>query len=124
VVAVSPAWNVLRSAPAQRAALESQLGQMRGLAAEARELRALPPVAPEQAQAALKAATTRLGAAAKMTVAADRVTVTLSGVDAVAFTEWLGEVRSAARARVVEAQLNRSAQAYSGNVVLSLPRPL
>lgn len=59
-----------------------------------------------------------------MTVSADRVTVTLSGVDAVAFTEWLGEVRSAARARVVEAQLNRSAQAYNGSVVLSLPRPL
>lgn len=124
MVAVRPAWNVLRSAPPQRAALEGQLAQMRGLAAEARELRALPPVAPEQAQAALNAATTRLGTGAKLTVSADRVTVTLSGVDAVAFTEWLGEVRSAARARVVEAQLNRSAQAYSGSVVLSLPRPL
>lgn len=124
MIAVRPAWNVLRSAPAQRAALEGQLAQMRGLAAEARELRALPPVAPDQAQAALTAATARLGAAAKMTVSAERVTVTLNGVDAVAFTEWLGEVRSAARARVVEAQLNRSAQAYNGSVVLSLPRPL
>lgn len=124
LIAVRPAWAVLRSAPAQRAALEGQLAQMRGLAAEARELRALPPVAPDQAQAALTAATARLGAAAKMTVAADRVTVTLNGVDAVAFTEWFGEVRSAGRARVVEAQLNRSAQAYSGSVVLSLPRPL
>jgi general secretion pathway protein M len=124
MVAVRPAWGVLRAAPAQRAVLESQLTQMRGLAAEARELRALPPVAPEQAQAALTAATTRLGAAAKLTASADRVTVTLNGVDAVAFTEWLGEVRSAARARVVEAQLNRSAQAYSGSVVLSLPRAL
>ncbi|HNG81980.1 MAG TPA: type II secretion system protein GspM, partial [Burkholderiaceae bacterium] len=47
MVAVRPAWNVLRSAPPQRAALEGQLAQMRGLAAEARELRALPPVAPE-----------------------------------------------------------------------------
>lgn len=125
LVAIQPAWKVLRSAPAQRAELQGQLALMRSLAAEARELRAQPPVTPEQAQAALESATSaRLGSAAKLAVNGERVTATFTGVDPVAFTEWLREVRSAARARVVEAQLNRSAQAYSGSVVLTLPRPL
>lgn len=125
LVAIQPAWSVLRSAPPQRAELQGQLTQMRSLAAEARELRAQPPVTPEQAQAALESATSaRLGNAAKLAVNGERVTVTFTGVDPVAFTEWLREVRSAARARVVEAQLNRTAQAYGGSVVLTLPRPL
>jgi general secretion pathway protein M len=122
VLAIRPAWQVLGTAPAQRAALEGQLAQMRGLASEARELRAQPPVAPDQAEAALTSATTRLGAGAKLAITGDRATVTFTAVDPVLFTEWLGEVRSAARARVIEAQLNRSGQAYSGSVVLSLPR--
>lgn len=124
-LAIQPAWKVLKTAPAQRAELQGQLVQMRSLAAEASELRALPPVTPEQAQAALESATSaRLGDTAKLAVSGERVTITFTGVSPVAFTEWLGEVRSAARARVVEAQLNRSAQAYSGSVVLTLPRPL
>ena len=34
---------------------------------------------------------------------------------------WLGEVRGAARARPVEAQLTRAANGYSGSLVLQLP---
>ena len=33
---------------------------------------------------------------------------------------WLAEVRSAARARVVEATLTRGPQGYSGSVVVAL----
>ena len=124
LLAVHPAWKTLRDTPAQRTALESQLAQMRGLAAEARELRAQPPIAPEQARAALDAAVARLGASAKLRLEGDRATVTFTGVDPVLFTEWLAEIRSAARTRVTEAQLSRSAQAYSGTVVLSLHRPI
>jgi general secretion pathway protein M len=109
--------------PAQRAVLDGQFAAMQAQAQEARELRALPPLAPEQADAALRAATARLGAGARLTPGGERVSVALTGVDAAALTAWLAEVRSGARARVVELQLNRSGSGYSGNVVLALARP-
>lgn len=123
-VALRPAWQVLRDAPAQRAALDAQLAEMRGLAAEARDLRAQPPVAPDLAEAAIKAATARLGASARLTVNGDRASVSFQQVDPQALADWLGEVRQAGRARVIEAQLNRSGSGYNGNAVLTLPRAL
>ena len=59
--AVQPAWRTLRTAPAEADALDAQWQQMQRLAAESKELRAAPPVAPAQSAAALKAATERLG---------------------------------------------------------------
>jgi type II secretory pathway component PulM len=78
-----------------------------------------------------------------MSLQGDRADVTLTAVEPAALLAWLGEVRSAARARVVEAQLRRaapvappvpagargtppapaSATALSGRVVLVLARP-
>jgi general secretion pathway protein M len=123
LVAIAPALKTLRTVPAQRAVLDPQYAAMQAQAQEARELRALPPLAPEQADAALRAATTRLGAGARLTLTGERATVVLAGVDAAALTAWLAEVRSGARARVVELQVNRSGSTYSGNVVLTLGRP-
>lgn len=123
-VALRPAWQVLRDAPAQRAALDAQLAEMRGLAAEVRDLRTQPPVPPDLAQAAIQAATGRLGASARLTVNGDRASVTFQQVDPQALADWLGEVRQAGRARVVEAQFNRSGTGYNGSAVLSLPRAL
>ncbi|MDP4301912.1 type II secretion system protein GspM [Leptothrix discophora] len=122
-IAVQPALNTLRTVPAQRAALDLQLAEMQLLAQEARELRALPPISPEQAEAALRAAVTRLGANAKLQMAGDRATITLTGLDAATLTGWLAEVRGAARARVVELQVNRIGALYGGSVVLALGRP-
>jgi general secretion pathway protein M len=122
-VAVQPALNTLRSVPAQRAALDIQLAEMQALAQEARELRALPPVSPEQAESALRATVAALGASARLQLVGDRATVTLTGIDAATLTRWLAEVRSAARVRVVELQLNRSGMLYGGSVVLALGRP-
>lgn len=122
-IAVQPALNTLRTVPAQRAALDLQLAEMQALALEARELRALPPVSPEQAEAALRATVAALGASAKLQQVGDRATVTLTGIDAATLTRWLAEVRSAARVRVVELQLSRSGMLYGGSVVLALGRP-
>ncbi len=122
-ITVQPALNTLRTVPAQRAVLDAQLAEMQLLAQEARELRALPPVSPDQAEAALRAAVTRLGANARLQLVGDRATVTLTGIDPATLTGWLAEVRSAARARVVELQLSRSGTLYSGSVVLTLGRP-
>ncbi len=119
-VAVQPAWRTLRSAPAQRDALDLQLQQMQRLAAETRELRATPPVAPAQAAAALRSATGALGDRARLTLQGERAVVALTGVTGERLAAWLAEARSAARARPVEAQLTRGPQGYSGNVVLTL----
>ncbi|MGY0196354.1 type II secretion system protein GspM [Leptothrix sp. BB-4] len=122
-IAIQPAIRTLNTVPAQRAALDAQLAEMQLLAQEARELRALPPVSPEQAEAALRAAVTRLGANARLQMTGDRATVALTGIDPATLTGWLAEVRGAARARVVELQLSRTGGLYGGSVVLALGRP-
>ena len=120
VLAVQPAWRTLASAPAELDGLELQLQGMQRLATEAAELRAAPALSPQQASAALTAATDRLGNKAKLTLQGDRAVVALNGVGTSALRDWLAEVRSGARARPVEAFLTRAAVGYNGNLVLSI----
>ena len=115
---VAPALRTLRETPAQLDRLESQLQQLQRVAAEARELKGAAPVSPAQSATALKAAADRLGDKAKLNVQGDRATLTLNGASPEALAAWLGEARSAARARPLEAQLTRGAQGYSGTVVV------
>jgi general secretion pathway protein M len=119
-VAVQPAWRTLRSAPAQLEALEIELQAMQRLASEASELRATPPVNPEQASAALQAASERLGDKARLSVQGDRAVLTLNGAGTAQLRGWLAEARSGARARPVEATLTRSGSGYSGSIVVSI----
>jgi general secretion pathway protein M len=123
LIGVQPALRTLRTVPVQRAELDRQWQQMQRLAAETQTLRQLPAVPPSQAEAALRSATERLGAAARLSLQGDRATVTLTGIEPAALLGWLGEIRSAARGRVVEAQLDRKGGSYSGTVVVSLGRP-
>ena len=120
VLFVQPALSSLRAAPAQLDRLDAQLQQMQRLAAEGRELRGIAPVSASQAAAALKAATDRLGTAAKITLLGDRATLTLNGVSPEALRAWLSEARNAARARPVEAQLTRGPKGYSGSLSVNL----
>lgn len=122
-LAVQPALKTLRTAPAQQAELDAQWAQMQRLAAEAVELRALPPVDPAQADAAMQAATARLGETARLQRSGERLSVTFTSVEPAAMMAWLAEVRAAARVRVVEAQLGRTGNGYSGTLVLTLPTP-
>ena len=125
-IAVQPALRTLRETPRQLEALDLQLQQMQRLAGEAATLRDTPQVSPSQAEAALRGATERLGASGRLNLQGDRATVTFNGVSGDALAAWLGEARSAARARVLEAQLSRAsgeAGGYSGTVVLALGRP-
>ncbi|HJV96458.1 MAG TPA: type II secretion system protein M, partial [Albitalea sp.] len=62
----------------------------------------------------------RLGDKGRLLMQGDRATLTLTGVQADALRAWLSEARSAAHARAVDVQLSRSAQGYSGTVVVSL----
>jgi general secretion pathway protein M len=120
LLALAPALRTLAGAPAQIEAADAQLQTMQRLAAESREMRAASPVSPEQAAAALKVATERLGGAGKLTVQGDRAVLTLDGARVAALRDWLTEARTGARGRPVEVTLTRGAQGLSGTVVLAL----
>ncbi len=120
-VAVQPAWRTARAAPVRLDQLDSQLQQMQRLAGEARQLRGAPAVGAVQAQAAVKAACDALGGAARLQLGGDRATITFTNIGGPQLREWFDEVRTAARARPLEASLTRGTQGYSGTVVLALP---
>ena len=121
LLGVQPAWRTLGEAPAQLDRLDTELAQMQRIAAESRELRNAAPVSTAQAAAAVQSATATLGASGRVAVQGERATLTLNGASAQAVMAWLAEVRGAARARPVEAQLSRSGSGYSGSLVLQLP---
>jgi general secretion pathway protein M len=74
-----------------------------------------------QAQAALGAATARLGEAARLSLQGERAVVTLKGIGSDQLTAWLGEARVGARARVVEASLRQTQPGlYDGSLTLAL----
>jgi general secretion pathway protein M len=83
-------------------------------------LRAASPVPTEQASTALRAATAQLGSTAKLAIQGDRAVLTFTGIQGDALRGWLGEARSAARARPMEAQLVKAATGYSGSITVSL----
>ena len=120
LAAIQPAWRTVARAPAEIDRLDAQLQTMQALAAEAQQLRAAPPVTPDQATAALKAATARLGDKAKLTLQGERAVLTLNGVGSGALRDWLAEARAGARARPLEANLSRATQGYSGTLVVGL----
>ena len=119
LIAVQPALRSVREAPAQLDQLDTQLHDMQRLALESKALRDPVQIPPGQAASALKAATERLGDAARLTVQGDRATLTVTGVSGAALRAWLGEARTAAHARAIEAQLLRNPQGYAGSVIVS-----
>lgn len=119
-LAVAPAWRTLSRAPAELDLLDGQLQTMQRLAAEAQQLRATPPVNPEAAAAALKAATERLGDKGRLQLQGERAVLTLNGVATQPLRDWLAEARTGARARPVEAALARGPSGFSGTLVVAL----
>ena len=120
-LAIAPAWRTLQTAPARLDAQQQQAQQMQRLAGEAAALRAVAPVPLDQAQAALTAATERLGPPSKLSLQGERALLTLKGVDGAALAAWMAEVRAGARARVVEANLTMTGPGlYDGSLTLAL----
>jgi len=123
LVAVRPASGVLRSAEPQHRALDAQLQQMAGLQQEARAMQSQPKIGRDEAQRLLELSLRqRLGTSARLAVAGDRATVTLTGTQADALARWLTQARVDARALPGEARLQRNAAGlWEGTLVLSLP---
>ena len=117
---VRPAWKTLDDAPALREQADMQLLQMQAVTNEAKQLRALPPVPTSVAEQVLKAATDSLGGKAKLSMQNDRAVLSLTGATGEDLRKWLMQARGGARARPVEANLQRAGDGYNGTVVVSI----
>ena len=120
LILIQPALRILREAPLELDRLDQQMQQMQLAASEMQSLRAASPVPTEQASTALRASTAQLGSTAKLAIQGDRAVLTFTGIQGDALRGWLGEARSAARARPMEAQLVKAATGYSGSITVSL----
>ncbi len=126
-LALGPALATLRTAPAQRQALDQQMQRMRQLEAQAQAIRAtqqsLPPLGRDEAQRALEATVKQhFGEAARLSLSGEGATLTLAGVSGDALARWLAQARLEARTLPVEARLNRQGSGlWEGRLALALP---
>jgi general secretion pathway protein M len=125
-IAIAPAWQTLRQAPARQAAADAQLARMQQFAQQAEALRAQSAAAApsrDEALRQLEAASAALGGSAQVSVVGDRATVALRQASPVALAQWLQQVRSNARLLPVESQLSRDAASggWTGTLVLAGP---
>ena len=119
-ILVAPALRTVRESAAQIDELDAQYQQMQRVAAESAALRSASRVSPTDAVAALKSATERLGEHGKLALQGDRATLTLNAVSQPQLRAWLSEVRSGARARPIDSQLQHGPLGYSGTLSVSL----
>lgn len=122
-VALAPAISTLRAAEAQHRTLDNQLQHMRRLQSQAKMMQAQPRQNHDEAMRQLETAIRQqLGTSARYSIAAERVTITLTNTPAPALAQWLTQVRSNARAIPGEARLARNAAGgWDGTLVLTLP---
>lgn len=120
LVALQPAWLIVRESPRRLAELDAQLQAMQAQAAEAQALRSVAPPAAGQSAQALQAATERMGPRARLSLQGERAVLTLDGVAPGELQAWLAEARAGARARAVEARLTRGERGLGGTVVVAL----
>jgi general secretion pathway protein M len=123
LIAIGPALATLRTAEEQHRALDSQLQRMRSLQAQAQALQSQPKLGTEEALRQLELSVRqRLGTSARLVIAGERATITLSGAQPDALAQWLTQARVNARALPGEARISRnSAGLWEGTLVLTLP---
>lgn len=123
LVAIGPALATLRTAEGQHRVLDAQLQRMRSLQAQAQALQSQPKQGHEEALRLLELSVRqRLGTSARLVIAGERATITLSGTPADALAQWLTQARVNARALPGEARIYRnSGGLWEGTLVLTLP---
>ncbi|MDB5945157.1 MAG: gspM [Ramlibacter sp.] len=122
-LALAPALATLRAADEQHRALDAQLQRMHSLQAQAQAVQSQPRQTQEDASRLLEATVRQqLGATARITIAGERVTVTLTGASPQTLSQWLTQARINARVLPSEARLTRNpAGLWDGTLVLTLP---
>lgn len=125
-LALAPAIQTLRQAPAQHALADAQLASLRAMASTAEAVRAqttTPPLGRADSLRALEESMASLGATAQLSTAGDLPTVALRNTPPEALALWLARVRLDARLTPVEAQLSGNTEpvGWSGSLVLGGP---
>lgn len=129
-VALAPALQSLRTAPARHAAADRELQTMLQMQAQAELLRQRPPGSSADGKALLEqSVTAELGATAKLQWLGLRAQITLTHTPAPALARWLAQARDNSHASVAEMKLSRQAATspsdatvrWSGNLLLDLP---
>lgn len=111
LLAIAPALNTLRNAPAQHGQVDKQLQSMRQLAAEASALRSQRSLAYDESVRNLENSVKQtLGSAATLSINDARASLSLKAVSPDALALWLGQARINARVVPQEAHLQRSTQ--------------
>ncbi|MDB5942410.1 MAG: gspM [Ramlibacter sp.] len=120
---LAPPLAVMRGAEAQHRVLDAQLQRMLALQAQAQALQSQPRQTQDEASRLLEATVRQqLGTTARMSIAGDRVTITLNGTAPDALGQWLTQARTNARVLPAEARLTRDAAGlWNGSLVLALP---
>lgn len=126
---LAPAWRTLDKGPAQRQALSAQLSELRQLQKEAQALKALPVPSREDALQKITAQLRQLDTTAKLDIAGDRASASVSKVDPAALGAWLAQRGNFAGIAPAEIRLNRQAAAggpeaaalWSGQLTYLLP---
>ncbi len=120
-LALAPPLATLKAAETQRRLVSAQLEQMQRLQAQAKALQAQPRIALEDARRLLESSVGPLGAGARLSVAGERVTLSLKGVAADALAQWLAQARLNAHAVPAEARLTRAAAGAAGAAAATAP---
>ena len=125
-VAIAPALDTLRQAPARHARLDAQLGQMQRMAATADTLRSQNTAQPpgrDEVLRAVETATNGLSGTGQLSVLGERATLTLRNTPPEALAQWLAQVRINARLLPVDSQIHREpgSPGWSGTLVLTGP---
>ena len=129
-VALAPALNSLRTAPARHAAADRELQTMLQMQAQAELLRQQPQSSSADAKTLLEqSVAAELGANAKLQWLGQRAQITLTQAPAPALARWLSQARDNSHAAVAEMKLNRQTAGnagyattrWSGSLLLDLP---
>ena len=123
LIAIGPALATLRTAEEQHRALDTQLRRMRSLQTQAQALQSQPKLGTDEAVRILEVSVRQqLGTSARLVIASERATITLSGTQPDVLAQWLTQARVNARALPREARISRnSAGLWEGTLVLTLP---
>lgn len=123
-VGMAPAWKTLQRAPGQHQTLDSQLGRMQALAAQAQGIQQeRSPSVPdrETAMRLLQESVRDLGAGAQLSITGPQAVVRFDGVAPQVLVRHLDQWRRVARVTPSAADLQWQGSGWRGTVTLAGP---
>lgn len=118
LILVSPALQILKNSTVQNLALDKEIQAMQKLAQEASNLRSEPFELPSNLEASLKSLSENfIPGKSTTTSSAEKITVTLTAVNAQNLVKWLEALRVELHNKPIETQLQFQQGNWSGVVI-------